>query len=299
MILIPERKGIMIFFLLCASLLTNAQQRLQFSLSTGYQSEDFRWSIAGNAQGTNPNILSELKWKNLSGPTIAASAQWNFWKAFRVRSVYSRLFISSGSVTDMDYQGDNRTDRSYYGAFDANKGNSFSWRTTLEYAFKINRKWAIIPSAGYVLHEQALHISSSDQSGTSAGLQSTYDTRYQGVVTGLRAEIPLSTHFSLEAGLLYDIVKYRGRADWNLIPTFRHPLSFEDRANGYNLEGNVKLGYSRGKWTFFLSGNILHGKTGIGTDMLYQQNGQDVATQFNEAVRDYFGFGLGARLTLF
>jgi hypothetical protein len=52
-------------------------------------------------------------------------------------------------------------------------------------------------------------------------------------------------------------------------------------------------------WTFFLSGNILHGKTGTGTDMLYLQNGQDVPTQFNGAVRDYFNAGIGAQLTLF
>lgn len=274
----------------------DAQERLKLSLATGYQSEDFRWSIAGSMEGTNPNILSELKWKNLSGPTVGASAGWNFWKSFSLRSEFSHMFITSGGVTDADYQGDNRTNRSYYGAFDAKKGSGFSWRTTLEYAFHLD-KVTLIPLAGFSLHGQSLHI--TDQSGNNPGLNSTYATRYLGGVAGLRADVSLSDHFAIEGGLLCDIVHYRGRADWNLISTFRHPLSFQDDANGYNLEGHLKLCYVHDKWTFFLSGNILHGKTGKGTDMLYLQNGQNVPTQFNEAVRDYIRGGIGASVALF
>jgi len=297
MIHIPRRTlYICALFLFTAAHPADAQERLKFSLTTGYQSEDFRWSIAGNVQGTDPNILSELKWKNLSGPTVGVSAGWNFWKSFSLRSGFSQLFIVSGSVTDADYQGDDRTNRSYYGEFDAKKGSCFSWRTTLEYAFHLD-KVTLIPLAGFALHRQSLHI--TDQSGTNPDLNSTYSTRYLGGVAGLRAEVPLSDHFTIEGGVLCDIVHYRGRANWNLISTFRHPLSFQDDANGYNLEGNLKLGYTLNKWTFFLSGNVLHGKTGKGTDMLYLQNGQDVPTQFNEAVRDYIRAGIGASVALF
>jgi len=299
MILIPiSRRSlyICILFLLAAVHPAAAQKRLQLSLATGYQSEDFRWSIAGSVQGTDPNILSELKWKHLSGPSVGASIGWNFWKSFSLRSEFSNMFIVSGSVTDADYHGDNRTDRSYYGEFDAKKGSIFSWRTTLEYAFHLD-KVALIPLAGFSLHQQSLHI--TDQSGSNPDLNSTYSARYLGGVIGLRAEVPLSDRFALEGGLLCDIVHYRGRANWNLISTFRHPLSFQDDANGYNLEGNLKLVYKFDKWTFFLSGNILHGKTGKGTDMLYLQNGQDVPTQFNEAVRDYIRGGIGASVALF
>ena len=155
----------------------------------------------------------------------------------------------------------------------------------------------LTPLAGFALHRQSLHI--TDQSGTSPDLNSTYSTRYLGGVVGLRAEVPLSDHFALEGGLLCDIVHYRGQANWNLISTFRHPLSFQDDANGYNLEGHLKLCYTLDKWIFFLSGNILHGKTGKGTDMLYLQNGQNVPTQFNEAVRDYIRGGIGASVALF
>jgi len=293
-----------ILLLLTTSLCTRAQ-KLSIALSSGYQSEDFRWSIAGNTQGTNPNIYSELKWKNLAGVVPGAEVDWNFWKTFHLRSSYSRLFISSGNVTDMDYRGDNRTNRTYYGAFDANKGMSFSWRTTLEDDIWSSGLFTLTGLLGYTLHKQSLFLLSADQTGAAAGLHSTYDTKYEGLVAGLRGKVVIGKYFSLEGSFLYDLISYRGQADWNLIATFQHPLSFEDKANGFNLEGSLRFSYGLkskqgpGKWALFVSGNILHGETGHGTDWLYLQNGQNVPTQFNGAVRNYIRAGAGVRLLLF
>jgi hypothetical protein len=274
----------------------DAEHRLKISANTGFQSEDFRWSIAGNVDGTNPNILSELKWKDLAGPTAGLSADWNFWNDFHLRSSFSYLFIASGTVTDMDFHGDNRTDTVYHEGFNANKGSTFSWRTTLEYAWKIG-EISVIPSAGFSLHHQSLHI--LDRTGATPALNSTYSSRFLGATAGLRAEFPLSEHISLGAGIIYDRYHFRGQGNWNLIPNYRHPLSFQDDANGNNLEGNIKCSYHLDKWTFFLAGNFLHGKTGKGTDMLYLANGQNAPTQFNEAVRNVMGVSVGASVSLF
>jgi hypothetical protein len=272
-------------------------QKVNFTLLSGYQSEDFRWTIAGNIQGTDPNIYSELNWSGLAGAVLGVEADWNFWKRFHVHTVYSHLFIHSGSVTDMDYQGNNRTDRSYYGAFDANKGMSFSWRTTLEYDIWSSGIFTLTGALGYALHKQSLFLLSSDSMGTAEGLHSTYDTRYQGLVAGVRGKISIGKRFSLEGSLMYDRVSYRGQADWNLISTFQHPLSFEDKANGFNLEGGLQWSYYPSRnWAVFLSGDVLHGETGHGTDWLYLQNGQNIPTRFNEAVRNYVRAGVGARL---
>src|ERR1700748_1190660 len=75
--------------------------RFRFSLLSGYQQENFRWSIAGNSSGTNPDIYSELIWKNLSGPLAGAELEFNVWRSFWIRSSISRLFFVSGKVTDM------------------------------------------------------------------------------------------------------------------------------------------------------------------------------------------------------
>ncbi|HVU55929.1 MAG TPA: hypothetical protein VHD83_12785 [Puia sp.] len=275
-------------------------QKPSLAFSSGYQSEDFRWSIAGNTQGANPNIYSELKWTNLAGPTLAAEADWNFWKKFHIHAAYSHMFITAGSVTDMDYQGDNRTDRSYYGAFDANKGMSFSLRTTLEDDIWSSELFTLTALLGYSLHRQSLYLLSPDLSGSAAGLHSTYDTKYTGGVVGLGGRLQLRKRFSLEGSMLYEPVTYRGQADWNLIASFRHPLSFEDKANGFNIEGSLRFSYYlTNKWALFASGNILHGETNSGTDWLYMQNGQNLPTQFNGAVRDYIRACAGVRWLLF
>jgi hypothetical protein len=299
MILIQRITCIVCVSLLASFSLKAQTSRWNFSLSSGYQSENFRWSIAGNIQGTSPNIYSELRWKNLAGPLVEAAADWNFWRTVHIHSVFSRLFITSGSVTDMDYQGDNRTNRSYYGAFDANKGMSFSWRTTLENQLLKSRVLTLTYCLGYALHKQSLFLLSSDQTGAAAGLRSTYDTRYQGVVIGMRGKVLLGARFSLEGSVFYDWVSFRGQADWNLISTFQHPLSFEDRADGFNLEGDLKFVYAlQKKWALFLSADILHSETGSGTDMLYLQNGQSTPTQYNGAVRDYIKGAVGVRLSI-
>lgn len=270
--------------------------KLEISAHTGFQSEDFRWSIAGSVQGTNPNILSELKWKDLAGPTAGLSVDWNFWNAFHLRSSLSNLFIASGTVTDMDYRGDNRTDTVYHEGFKANKGNTYSWRTTVEYAWQMGNI-TVTPSVGYAVHHQSLHI--IDKTGNATGVNSTYNSRFQGATFGLRADFPVSEQISLGVSTCYDQYHFRGQADWNLITTFRHPLSFQDDANGYNLEGSVRVNYHLDSWTFFIAGKFLHGQTGKGTDMLYLANGNDVPTQFNEAVRNVMAASIGASVSLF
>lgn len=273
-----------------------SKSHLHFSLLSGYQHEDFRWSIAGNVSGNNPNILSELIWKQLTGPVAGIEGEWNFWKSFSVRSAYSRLFISSGKVTDMDYQGDNRTQRSYYGAFDANNGNSVSWRTTLDYKIDLTPSFSLLPALGYVLHSQSLFLLSDDPSLGSNKLRSTYATTFKGATLGVRAVIAVSKRVSFQPSILYDQVKYHGKANWNLIPTFNHPLSFEDEANGYNIEGGLKGSYACNNYIdLFLSANYLYGNTGKGTDRLYETNGQQPVTQFNGAIRHFWGIKAGLK----
>ncbi|HWK05744.1 MAG TPA: hypothetical protein VNS58_19020 [Puia sp.] len=308
-------KSCLITFLLCAQLLQSRssraqspggsahypapeKSRLHFSLLSGYQHENFRWSIAGNTSGTNPNIYSELIWKNLAGPLAGIEGEWNCWKSFSIRSAYSRLFIVSGAVTDMDYQGDNRTNRVYNGAFDSNKGSSSSWRTTLEYKIEAGPSLSLIPGLGYALHTQSLFLLSDATVGNNT-LHSTYATTYKGATLAIRAVLALDNFFSLEPSLFYDQVHFRGRADWNLIPTFQHPLSFEDIANGYNIEAGLKGSYlCNDHFSLFLSGNYLYGNTGKGTDRLYQTNGQEPLTQFNGAIRHFWGLRAGLKLNI-
>lgn len=273
--------------------------RLHFSLLSGYQHEDFRWSIAGDINGNNPNIYSELIWKQLTGPVAGIEGEWNFWRSFSLRSAFSKLFIVSGKVTDSDYQGDNRTNQSYYGAFNANKGGSISWRTTLEYAIAINPSFSLVPDVGYVLHTQSLYLLSDDAALGNNKLKSTYATTYKGATLGVRAALAICNKWTIEPSLRYDLVAFRGKADWNLITTFSHPLSFEDVTNGYNLEGGLKGSYACNNTIgLFLSADYAYGHMGKGTDRLYLTSGQQPLTQFNEAIRHWWGIRAGLQWSL-
>src|ERR1700742_430032 len=53
-----------------------AEGRLEVCLSTGYERQDFRWSIAGNSAGQDPNVYSELKWRAVGGPAVGLDLKW-------------------------------------------------------------------------------------------------------------------------------------------------------------------------------------------------------------------------------
>ena len=50
----------------------------EFTLSAGYRQDDLDWSIAGNDNGENPNILSELTWEDVESYQVKlqGSAVW-------------------------------------------------------------------------------------------------------------------------------------------------------------------------------------------------------------------------------
>src|SRR5258708_31994703 len=74
--------------------------KLQLSVAGGYRQENLRWSIAGNANGRNPNILSELRWENVGGPVAAAHLRFIMFDRWQLEGEYEHLFVSSGKVYD-------------------------------------------------------------------------------------------------------------------------------------------------------------------------------------------------------
>jgi len=105
--------------------------KLQLSIAGGYQQENLRWSIAGNANGQNPNILSELRWENVGGPVAATKMRFILFDHWQLEGEYEHTFFSSGKVFDTDYGGNDRTNAVYAAQFDASKGGADYWRAGL------------------------------------------------------------------------------------------------------------------------------------------------------------------------
>ena len=55
----------------------------------GYRRDSFDWNIAGDLQGDNPNVLSELKWKDLLIHEVHLGLRTNLKKSFVLKGSIS------------------------------------------------------------------------------------------------------------------------------------------------------------------------------------------------------------------
>lgn len=272
--------------------------KLRICVSTGYRVDDIRWSISGNSSGTNPNIYSELIWKNLKSASVNVNADWQFWKQFRIKTSVGQSYIEKGKVTDTDYQEDNRMHSSYYGLFNSNKGTISSAVAALGYTLGKGKIWSLTPYIGYSIVKETLYLLPADLA-TPINLNSTYTAVWKGLVAGGDMETAISKRVKIGASCRYYQVIYSAKANWNLISRYRHPVSFEHRANGYGIEPSVSAEYlfSGGGFLYFKTGYAYY-NTGKGTDKLYLVNGQTDFTQLNGVIQKTFLANIGFGLTL-
>ncbi|MBD1392048.1 hypothetical protein [Mucilaginibacter glaciei] len=269
-------------FLLATGILRaqSPQNKLHLSLLTGYERQDLNWSIAGNATGQNPNIYSELKWRNVGGQTASAAIQWDVWHHIVLSGNYSRTFITTGIVTDNDYNGDNRTSPAYAMTFDADRGSTQAINLGLGYPLIQTTLFKLTPFAGYGINKQSLHL--LDNTGNFADLNSTYETSWKGPFLRTSAEFRLTQKIKLIGDVTYHQVNYNASANWNLIPSFQHPVSYRHNAKGYGLDGNVYISYDLAKHVALNIGAAYFTfQTGKGVDELYLNSGGSEKTQLN------------------
>ena len=273
-------------------------EKVQFSLRAGYQQESYHWSIAGNSSGQSPNIYSELKWRRLGGPSAQLALSWNVWKWLSLYADGSRLFILSGKVSDTDYQGDNRQHPVYQGGFDSDKGYTASWSLGAGGCILHNHSFRLSPVIGYGVHYQSMYL--VDHSGVYTMLNSSYKTTWKGPYARLLTTLRLDRKWQLNAGLAYHQVVYRAKADWNLINTFSHPVSFRHFANGYGVDVDAALVYRlTHALGVSLGGGYCNWQTGKGTDELYLSAGGTDRTQMNGAFRNGYRILAGLSWRLF
>jgi opacity protein-like surface antigen len=271
------------------------QKKLQLGLSAGYQREDLKWSIAGNIDGQNPNIYSELQWKKVGGQSIAASMQWNFWNKLMLLGEYLRVSIKSGTVRDNDYNGDNRTSPAYDQLFNADKGFTREFALGAGYMLINTENFSFIPYAGYSASKQSLFL--LDRSGQYPDLNSTYNTDWEGPFIKAVADLKLAKKLTLQTNLTYTQASYNSKADWNLIPSFQHPVSYRHTAKGYGIDAGAGLQYAVTKNIGInFGGSYFTWQTGEGIDELFLASGGSDKTQLNGVNRR--GYKLWAGLVL-
>lgn len=272
---------------------TGDQHRFNATVFSGYHHEDFNWSIAGNLKGNSPNIYSELTWKDLGGPQIGVTLDWNFHTAFFIQADVTVSSITSGKVSDTDYLEDNRTHTSFYALLDSDRGTITSLEPVLGYRIIHHSTYSIAAFVGYGAHIQSLYL--LDHEGQYVrGLKSSYKTIWKGLILGLEGSIQLTNRFTVAPTIRYYQVTYNSEGNWNLIDEFRHPVSYTHAAKGYGVAPKLRINYSvRNRWDVFVGTTYMHWKTGKGIDTLFLRDGRKPKTQFNGALRDAYAVHAG------
>lgn len=275
------------------------RKRWTFAFYGDDSSENFQWSIAGNSNGQNPNVLSEVIWTKLKGAGVGLDVDLNIWSHIFFKGSYHKAFIRSGRATDHDYAADDRTQPTYSAFLKSNEGHTSRYSIALAYKIKLHELLTVMPQAGYANNGQKLSLKNFEEGKGGKELNSSYQTDWKGPVVGVDLQVAKLRRINLNAGFSYQQLHYTGRADWNLIDAFDHPLSFKHTAKGFESQVLLRLSFKINSiCAAYLRGEYRYAETGKGIDQLFLADGQERESQFNGALRKVKGIGAGIIFSL-
>jgi Protochlamydia outer membrane protein len=280
-------------------ILTTTAQAAHFKtdldVSTGYRTDDFDWNIAGNTTGNNPNVLSELTWRDLRIFQTEGAIRTLMNDVYCLRASFTYGRIYDGGVQDSDFAGNNRTGEFSRSNNSADGGNTLDALAGLGYQFRIG-KFRFIPLAGYSYDKQNLTLRDGFQTlsvpisgatpppvGPIPGLDSTYDATWQGPWLGFDLFFHPYERLTLFGTFEHHWADYEAKANLNLRTDLAHPTSFEHKADGTGFLVKAGAAYNlKGPWSLGLNVNYEKWSTDPGTDRAYYVHSPPVETRLNE-----------------
>ncbi|WP_421876654.1 hypothetical protein [Marinoscillum sp.] len=268
-------------------------QKADISLEAVTSMESLSWSIAGNLNGENPNIYSELNWQGVSGIGLKTDGHLSIHRRFRIGLKAGMIWFVAGEVTDTDYQQDNRTNQVFYAREQANDGFSRLIAPMLICQTVDRVRFRLSAGLGYQWISKKFYLLNEH-----TGLHSSYRAAWMGMSGHISAQYqagPISVRVTTE----YIQVAYDARANWNLIDEFEHPVSFRHEAKGFVWSNEVATSYPI-KSNFHLKASVIHtySSTGKGIDTLYKTDGSKPQTRLNDVTNQVFNISVGVVKTL-
>lgn len=269
-----------------------------------YQGSVMNFSIAGNVSGTNPNIFSEIRWKDVKSTGYGINFDGKLIQKITFGIRLENLNVSSGSVTDRDYASDDRTDlfSEFYGS---TAGFDRVLEIDLGYEIPINRKFIFKPSLAYFGMFQKRFLLNANGTGPDShpsmfipGLSSYYRTNFKGFGGGIAFRIYAINSLSVEMKLFGYWLNNRGYGNWNTRNDFDQPKSYLHQANGYLISTGINVSYQLiNKVSLECGLYYRNGWVRNGIDRLMSKDGKESLTKLNELqARSYvYHFGLGYR----
>lgn len=270
--------GIVVLLFHAPSAVAQSTSHLDVSLGADYRQAHLDWNIAGQLDGTSPNVLSELIWRDLEIAQISAGVLAHIGEHIKVRGNFAYGDIQGGQNQDSDYLGDNRTfefSRSRNGT----DGEIADGSLALGYTFKVfdpsvKRYAEITPMVGYSKHVQNLKMNDGYQVipalGSFSGLDSSYDAEWEGPWAGLNLRLEASRRAALLIDLEYHWADYTGEGNWNLRDDFAHPVSFRHVADGNGFIAALAVDYKlKQNWKIIARIESQRWEADAGTDTTY------------------------------
>jgi hypothetical protein len=274
---------------------------LDLGLAGGLRTDRLDWNIAGDSRGQNPDVVSELQWRDLEIGQVKLSSKLTLPRLLHLRGSFGYGWIVNGDNRDSDYLGDNRTLEYSRTDNDGGQGSVYDFSGAAGYPFEFGREIVIAlrPLIGYSYHSQNLTITDGRQTiatpgltpeaGPFPGLDSHYDARWYGpwvgAEVGVEAAVPGGVIQRVEGFFAFEVhrVDYRAQADWNLRQDLAQPNSFRHRADGtgYVLSGGISL-FVDSHWALTTEVTYQDWSTQQGRHRAYFADGDTADTQLNE-----------------
>jgi len=278
----------------------------------GHRTDGVDWNIAGNIDGTSPNILAEYTWNDLLIAQVKTKANIIFNNRLVLDGMAAYGKIYSGDSRVSEYDADNRTSEVSQTDNSGDEGETLDLSGGLGYRFYLGEKmdyfeldhfW-ITPLVGYSYHEQNLNIKEGNQIidtggmlglGPFSGLDSPYDLQWKGPWFGIEMS-GIKDRLSGTLRFEYHNADYHGKGVSNLQPTFK---KFEHSADGHGMVLNIGLGYQlNDHWRLNFNADLQDWKTDPGIDRLTFTNGSIRETRLNQVNWQSYALMLGATLQL-
>ena len=282
---------------------------IDFTLSAGYRVDDLDWNIAGDINGNNPNVLSELTWEDVESYQLKAQGSAVWPNIIALRGYVNYGWIFDGDNQDSDYLGDNRTLEFSRSNNSTDDDDVLDASLAIGYPFRFGRAvlGTMTPLLGYSYHEQNLNITDGNQTipnlGPFPGLDSSYETEWKGPWIGFDLRFKakeiktfahrFETYFSYE----YHWADYYAEANWNLRDDFAHPKSFEHDADatGWKIGAGFNLWFHQ-NWALNFNYDYQDWSTEGGIDKVFFADGSTAKTKLNEVNWTSYALSLGVSL---
>lgn len=200
------------------------------------------WNIAGNLAGSNPNIISELEWKNLKSHQFLVGGVLHDGDFFlELFGEYGHIF--KGENRDSDYNQDDRLGEYSRSISDSGKGYLIDAEINYGRDYNFLERIKLTPSIGYGYHRQHLKIYDGTMvigSADLTGLNSLYQANWRGPQLGIGLKY-LHNKNILSLDYKLQDVNFYGYTDWNLRTDLRHPKSMTQNGNGKGTQLSVSF----------------------------------------------------------